>query len=82
MSGDDAQQFVELLAMAVGALWGVVAADEQFKALVTLLTDIFIEGHDALRSGVLRVRILHRTRRLPIALRIPRIRRVKMSHRP
>jgi hypothetical protein len=38
----------------MGAFWGVVAADEQFKALVTLLADIFIEGHDTLRSGVLR----------------------------
>jgi hypothetical protein len=55
MPGDDAQQLVELLAVAVGALWRVVAADEQFKALVALSTDIFIEGHGALRSGVLRV---------------------------
>jgi hypothetical protein len=53
MPGDDAQQLVELPAVAMGALWGV-AADEQFKALVTLLADIFKEGHDTLRSGVLR----------------------------
>jgi hypothetical protein len=54
MPGHDAQQFVELPAVAVGALWGVVAADEQFKALVTLLADIFKEGHDTLRSRVFR----------------------------
>jgi len=52
MPGDDAQQLVELLAVTVGALWGVVAADEQLKALVALSTDIFIEGHGALRSWV------------------------------
>jgi hypothetical protein len=54
MPGDDAQQLVELPAVAMGALWGVVAADEQLKALVTLLADIFKEGHDTLRSRVLR----------------------------
>jgi len=54
MPRDDAQQLVELLAVAVGALGRVVPADEQFKTLVTLSTDIFIEGHDALRSGVFR----------------------------
>jgi hypothetical protein len=54
MPGDDAQQLVELPAVAMGALWGVVAADEQFKALVALSTDIFIKGHDTLRSGVFR----------------------------
>jgi hypothetical protein len=54
MPGDDAQQLVELPTVAMGALWGVVAADEQFKALVTLSTDIFIEGHDTRRSGVFR----------------------------
>jgi hypothetical protein len=54
MPGDNAQQLVKLPAVAVGALWGVVAADEQLKALVTLSTDIFIEGHDAVRSRVFR----------------------------
>jgi hypothetical protein len=54
MPRDDAQQLGELPAVAMGALWRVVAADEQLKALVTLSTDIFKEGHDALRSGVLR----------------------------
>jgi hypothetical protein len=54
MPGDDAQQLVELPAVAMGALWGVVAADKQFKALVTLSTDIFIERHDTRRSGVFR----------------------------